>query len=224
MRGGHLPQLPQHRVRVQLLPESRQRRLHSREPLRNQPLDDHQQNPHPILPPPQPAADAGRTVRTPRTRRPRPLHRLGPRVRLLGRPHRRFQLLQRTLHVGCQTVRQQTDGPPFPPAHVAPHLRSLRLHARIEPVRRQCALPRPAPRALRRACVVPGAPANIFLVGQVCGISNLQGWADHGPAGLTRGPPLAYPAGARSASRVPAGILPWRILNRSFPIHGLRIL
>ena len=63
-----------------------------------------------------------------------------------------------------------------------------------------------------------------FLVGQVCGMPNLQGWADQGPAGLTRGPPLACPAGARSASRVPVGTLPWRIPNRSFRIHGLRIL
>ena len=149
--------------------------------------------------------------------------RLGLRVRLLSRPHRRFHLLQGTLQAGCQTVRQQTDGPPFPPAHVAPHLHSLGLDARMEPVRRQCALPLPAPRTLRCGCVLLGAPVNIFLVGQVCRISNLQGWADHGPAGLTRGPPESSRwCQRRGSGRVIVGVLPWRIFN--FRTHGLRIL
>ena len=75
---------------------------------------------------------------------PRPLHRDGPAGGLLRDPHRLLQLLQCAPHVGRKAVRQKADRAP---------------HSPVKPVRHQLAHARPAPRADRRGCVIPGRAA-----------------------------------------------------------------
>ena len=122
--------------------------------------------------------------------RPRLLHRRRPRGGPLRHPRRRLHRLQRARQAGGKAVRQQAHRAPFPLAAETPNPRSRWLHPRIEPVRRQLARARPAPRAVRRGCEIPDPLANILLVGQACGKPHLQGRTDHGPAVETRGPPL----------------------------------
>ena len=111
-------------------------------------------------------------------------HPVGGRLR---HPSRRLYLLQRAPH--ARRSRPAAGSPCAQPvsADETPDPRPRRLHARIEPVRRQLVRAPPAPGALRRGCEIAGPLANILLVGQACGKPNLQGSTDHGPAGRRAG-------------------------------------
>ena len=120
---------------------------------------------------------------------------------------RRFHRLQRARHARVKAVGQSAHCAPIALATEPPDERPGWLHPRIEPVRRQLALVRPAPPTVRRGCVVPGPLANILFVAQVCGKPNLQVRTDHGPAVCRRGPPIDNLRGA-IAPPAPRGISP----------------